>query len=101
MPSAAQHKRGTSPGLIIGGRAIAAHIGVSRATLYRWIDKHGFPVGRSPGGMMMTTPALIAAWALSVPTNARRSETPHGRDIATRDASEGDRTAQGDRTGFP
>jgi hypothetical protein len=52
-------KRNHSPHVIEGLDAIAAYMGKSRITIWRWIQRGWLPAGRLPDGTWFITPSLI------------------------------------------
>lgn len=64
-----------SPGLIRGGYAICAYVGVDRRTLEIWIRDFDFPAAHLPDGCYVTTPMLIDAWvAVAIERERERLE---------------------------
>ena len=52
------------PDLLLGSRAIADYIGVSRTTLWRWTKRHGFPAFLGVGRRLTSSKGLITRWAI-------------------------------------
>lgn len=64
-----------SPGLIRGGYAICAYVGVDRRTLEKWIREFDFPAAHLPDGCYVTTPMLVDAWvAVAIERERERFE---------------------------
>jgi hypothetical protein len=42
--------------------AIARYVGVPARTLKRWIYQKGFPCGKLPNGVWVSTPTLVYSW---------------------------------------
>jgi len=72
----AKHARARiAPGLIRGGYAICAYLGVHRQTLDKWIRFYDFPAAHLPDGALITTPTLVDAWvAVAIERERERLE---------------------------
>lgn len=54
-----------SPAVLEGLDAIAAYLGKSRTTIWRWIIYDNFPATKLPSGTWFTTKYIIANWILA------------------------------------
>jgi predicted site-specific integrase-resolvase len=50
------------PAILRTGAEIAAHMGVSRRTVHRYIKSWDLPVTQTPGGVLITSTTLLAQW---------------------------------------
>ncbi len=50
------------PAVLRGAKEIAEHMGVSRRTVFRYIKHWDLPAAPMPGGYLLTTTGLLAAW---------------------------------------
>jgi hypothetical protein len=53
------------PDILIGLDEIGSALGFHRWTIRRWIARHGFPAGRLPNGMWITSRELVRSWILA------------------------------------
>ncbi len=48
--------------MLVGYKAIAEYLGVSKNTVWRWTRTHGFPVGYYPSGKRVISTDRVDAW---------------------------------------
>jgi predicted DNA-binding transcriptional regulator AlpA len=68
----------SSRDVLVGMDKIAAYMGISVPTLYRWRRKHNFPARPLPSGQVATSIRLIDQWMLTgrvEPANVEKQPT--------------------------
>ena len=70
-------ERYKDPGVLIGVRSICSYTRTSPHTFYQWVEHHGFPATRLPGGRWGTTKSLIDDWIVDL-RNAQQAEIQRG-----------------------
>jgi predicted DNA-binding transcriptional regulator AlpA len=63
------------PAILRGAKEIAEYMGISRRTMYRYKQHLDLPLTVLPGGGLITTTSLLAAWYKAV----RIYEAEHSR----------------------
>lgn len=59
-----QHRQSSGDYFLLGYEAIAAALGVSRQTIWRWVNDYGFPVASLPDGHVISSVGLIDLWLM-------------------------------------
>jgi excisionase family DNA binding protein len=50
------------PAILKTATEIARYLGISRRSVFRYIKHRGLPATLTPGGMLITSTTLLAAW---------------------------------------